>query len=244
MKTVIFIPTYNERENIGLLIEEILSSTPWEHEDIHILVVDDDSPDGTWEVVEKISNENSHVHILRRINERGRGSAGVAGIHWAMNQGAEYLIEMDADFSHQVKYIPDFLHIIPSYDVLLGSRFVAGGADLRDGVFRHLFTRLANIYIRVLLHIPIHDCTSGYRCFRLSVFRSIDLDGLASLDQTYVSEGYILLYLLFKKGASMGEIPIVFEDRRKGNSSLNYKVILRGFFTILLFRLFKSRKFI
>src|SRR3990167_9503485 len=152
MKTYVMIPTYNERENIGNLIREILNlKIP----DLH--VVDDNSPDGTSEIVKNLSKEHPEVELLLRTTERGRGSAGIAGFKYALEQGADCVVEMDADFSHHPKYIPSFLEAIQEADMVIGSRFVGGGKDVNRGIVRRVITSLAGVYVRLLLGLRIKD---------------------------------------------------------------------------------------
>src|SRR3990167_6927980 len=147
MKTIVMIPTYNERDNISPLLEQILKID----RDIEVLVVDDNSPDGTWRIVEDMSEKESRVHLLLRKRRKGRGVAGIDGLKYALEKGADYIIEMDADFSHNPKYIPEFLNAVKDYDVVIGSRFVKGGQDKDRGLMRRLITKLAGMYVRMLL---------------------------------------------------------------------------------------------
>ncbi|MCK4648207.1 glycosyltransferase, partial [bacterium] len=158
MKTMVTILTYNERENIGPLLNEMMKLK----ENIKVLVVDDDSPDGTWRIVEDYSKKNPRIHLLRRTSERGRGLAGIAGFKYALENEADYIIEMDGDLSHDPKYIPEFLKKIEDCDVVIGSRLVPGGGEVGRGFLRRLITRLAAIYVRTLLGFRVTDPTSGY----------------------------------------------------------------------------------
>jgi len=235
MKTMVMIPTYNERENIERLIKSILAL---KIEDLHILVVDDNSPDGTTEVVANLSKIYSNVHLLRREKLKGRGAAGKDGFKYAFNWGADYIIEMDADFSHDPKYIPDFLNAIKDYDVVLGSRFIKGGKDVGRGLIRQLVSLLGNIYVRRVLNIKIHDCSSGYRCFRRKVLETINLDNTISLGPAVVHE---FLYKSILYGFKIREIPIIFVDRRREQSKFNYRIMLEGFLMVLILKFLFSR---
>lgn len=224
------IPTYNERENIGKLIQEILHlNIP----DLHVVVVDDNSPDGTAGEVKKYITMHPEVELLLRTTNRGRGSAGVAGFQYTLDHGAECVVEMDADFSHHPRYIPDMLNAIQNADLVIGSRFVSGGRDVNRGIVRRLVTFLAGVYVRILLGLKINDVSSGYRCFRRKVLEDIQLDSMISTGPSIVSE---VFYKAHVKGFSIREIPIEFEDRIHGETKLNYKVLLKTLLMVLKFK--------
>lgn len=230
MKTYVMIPTYNERENIGKLILEILHL---EIPDLHVVVVDDNSPDGTAGEVKKYITMHPEVELLLRTTNRGRGSAGVAGFQYTLDHGAECVVEMDADFSHHPRYIPDMLNAIQNADLVIGSRFVSGGRDVNRGIVRRLVTFLAGVYVRILLGLKINDVSSGYRCFRRKVLEDIQLDSMISTGPSIVSE---VFYKAHVKGFSIREIPIEFEDRIHGETKLNYKVLLKTLLMVLKFK--------
>ncbi len=224
------IPTYNERENIGNLIQEILNlNIP----DLHIVVVDDNSPDGTSEVVRNLSGKHPEVELLLRTMERGRGSAGIAGFKYALDRGADAVIEMDADFSHHPKYIPRLLEALQDADLVIGSRFIRGGKDVKRGIARRVITLLAGIYVRVILGLKIRDVSSGYRCFKRKVLEAIELDSVISTGPSIVSEVFYRAHL---KGFSIREIPIEFEDRQHGQTKLNYKILIKTLLMVLQFK--------
>ncbi|NUO07251.1 MAG: polyprenol monophosphomannose synthase [Candidatus Brocadia sp.] len=230
MKTYVMIPTYNERENIENLTREILNlKIP----DLHIVVVDDNSPDGTSEAVKKASKEHPEVELLLRITERGRGSAGIAGFKYALDHGADSVVEMDADFSHHPKYIPRLLEALQDADLVIGSRFTRGGEDVNRGIARRVITLLAGIYVRVLLGLQIKDVSSGYRCFKRKVLEAIELDSMISTGPSIVSEVFYRAHL---KGFSIKEIPIKFEDRTRGQTKLNYKIFVKTLLMVLKFK--------
>jgi len=229
MKTMVMIPTYCEAENIERLIGQILGYAS----QVDILVVDDNSPDGTGQIIDKLSAENPRVHILHRKKLRGRGLAGIAGLRYALNWGAEAVVEMDADFSHDPKYLPALLEGLNEADVVLGSRFVRGGADVGRGWLRHAITVFANWYIRLVLKIKIKDCTSGYRIFKREVLETIDVDSLISRGPAIVQE---ILYSSILSGFRVKEVPIVFIDRQRGSSNFNFKIMFEGFIMIPILR--------
>jgi dolichol-phosphate mannosyltransferase len=219
MKAMAMIPTYNEALNIEPLLREILSQGP----DVGAVVVDDNSPDGTASIVERLRKEDPRVHLILRKNERGRGTAGVAGFKYAVAQGVELVIEMDADFSHQPSYIPFFLSQMDDCDLLIGSRLVAGGGEKGRHFLRQRITRMANAYIRLILGLPIRDCTSGYRVFRRQVLQAIELDQLMSKGPPIVEE---VLYKAYKRGFRIREVPYILEERKAGESTFNRKIML------------------
>jgi dolichol-phosphate mannosyltransferase len=225
MKIMVMVPTYNEAENIGRLAAEVFRHAP----EVEMLIVDDSSPDGTGRIADRLAEENPRVHVLHRKKMRGRGLAGIAGLRYCLNGGAEAIVEMDADFSHDPKYLPQLISGLHQADVVLGSRFVPGGADVGRGWVRHAITVLANCYIRLVLGIRIRDCTSGYRAFRRNVLETIDVDTLISRGPAIVQE---ILYSSLLSGFSVLEIPIVFVDRQRGASSFNLRIMLEGFLMV------------
>lgn len=227
MKKIVVIPTYNESENIVNLINQI---NKLEINDMHILIVDDNSPDGTADLVRKISKKNNNVHLLSRTADRGRGSAGIAGFKKALEIGGDIICEMDADFSHNPKYLPDLINKLRDCDVTIGSRFVSGGSDEDRPFLRRLLTILANFYIRVLLGLKVGDCNSGYRCFRRDVLQKINLDKITSRGPSIVQE---ILYKAHLAGFSIKEIPIEFVERKEGKSKLGLRHLYKGYTMVL-----------
>ncbi|MHB8483339.1 MAG: polyprenol monophosphomannose synthase [Nitrospiria bacterium] len=226
---MVMIPTYNESQNIFSLLDKLLSVDS----SLHIVVVDDHSPDGTWKIVEDLSRKDSRIHLIHRIGRKGRGSAGIEGFQYAIGKGAETIVEMDSDFSHNPVYIPSFLKEIKQVDIVIGSRSIPGGGETGRGFLRRFITRGANFYIRLVLGIKIKDCTSGYRMFRRKALQEINLSSLVSTGPSIVQE---ILYKAFLKGFSMKEVPILFEERAAGKSTFNFKIILNSFYMILKFR--------
>ena len=229
MNIVVVIPTYNERESIESLIREVLSLSL----ELNILVVDDNSPDGTGAIVAKLAEESPKVRLLTRKKRKGRGSAGVDGFKKGLEMGADLIIEMDADFSHHPRHIPDIVANANNYHVVLGSRFVAGGADRDRGMLRQMVTRLAGLYVRTSLGIRIRDVSSGYRCFRREVFEKVDLDDMISAGPAIVLE---ILYKVCLNGFSVKEVPIIFEDRRQGQTKLDTITLLETLVMVLRLR--------
>ncbi|HRZ87089.1 MAG TPA: glycosyltransferase [bacterium] len=214
MKTVVVIPTYNEKENIRRLINRILRRVP----DTHILIVDDNSPDDTEKIVEEISADNPQVHILERKDKRGYGSACVDGFKEAMRIGADLIIGMDGDFSHNPRFIPAMIQESFRSDVVIGSRMIPGGMQVRRSFIRRYTTLFANLYVRAVMGRDVRDWTSGFRCYTRRALEKIGLDSIVSEDISVLEE---MLYACARRGCVISEVPIVFVERRKGQSKLN-----------------------
>lgn len=228
-KIMAMLPTYNEALNISPLIDELLKI----HPGMEVVVVDDNSPDGTWKIVQERSKKDERIHLVHRMNEKGRGSAGIAGFKYAVEKGADFIIEMDADFSHNPKFIQAFLEVADDYDVIVGSRLVKGGGEFGRSLARTIITHLANAYIRFILGIPLKDCTSGYKVFKRQVLQKIDLDKMTSNGPAIVQE---VLYACQKNGFKFVEVPIMFEERRAGKSTFSIRIMISGLLSVLKFR--------
>ncbi len=235
-KVVAVIPTYNEKENIEELIRRLRGLR---HHNLSILVVDDDSPDGTAQIVKKVMKKYKNVHLLLRKKRKGRGYAGRAGFIQALKKGADIIIEMDADLSHDPKYIPKMLSAIESSDVVLGSRLVKGGKDIGRSLLRQIITKGANLYIRLLLDLRVKDCNSGFRAFRKEVFNRVKTQNLFSEGPAIVQE---LLYKCHLAKCRIREVPIEFVDRTRGESSLTLRKLIKGYTTVLLLKYKKLTK--
>lgn len=220
MKTCITVPTYNEAENIADLLTQIRQIVPH----AEILVIDDNSPDKTGQIAAQMGETDPKIHVLIRTKERGRGSAGRDGFLWALRHGAELIVEMDADFSHHPRYLPAILQAAQQFDVVLGSRYVEGGREEGRPASRQWITKFAGAFLRRVLGVAVKDPSSGFRCWRREVLQALDLVNLTSTGPSIVSE---LLFKARLKGFSMGEVPIVFEDRVKGDSKLDSKTLFR-----------------
>src|SRR5215469_4382531 len=233
MKTLLIIPTYNEVENLPPLLKEIVKYAP----ETDILIVDDNSPDGTGELADKISRENASVHVLHRAGKLGLGTAYIEGFKYAIEHSYDAAFEMDADFSHDPRYLPDFLKAIENADLVIGSRYIPGGDTPNWSMLRRLISGGGNIFARLVLGIPVHDCTAGYRCYRRNVLESIDLHTIQSQGYAFQVE---LAYRVMQKGFKIVETPIVFMDRRVGKSKMSRKIIIEGFTYVLKARFSKQ----
>jgi dolichol-phosphate mannosyltransferase len=228
--TTIVVPTYNEKQNIERLISALLEAGP----DVEVLVVDDNSPDHTAEYVESIAANNPRVRLITRSGKMGLGSAYITGFKDALARGAETVIQMDADFSHDPRYISDFREAIEGNDLVVGSRYVRGVNVVNWPIDRLLLSYFANLYTRVITGLPIHDATSGFKCFRREVLESIDLDEI-------ISDGYCfqieMTFRAWRKGFRIEEIPIVFVERHSGTSKMSKHIIWEAIWKVWWFRL-------
>lgn len=230
MKTLIIIPTYNECENLRPLLDEIFSYAP----QTDILIVDDNSPDGTGKLADEIHGEDPRVLVLHRAGKLGLGTAYVAGFEYSIQQQYDAAFEMDADFSHDPKYLPDFLKAIEQADLVIGSRYVPGGSTPNWSFGRRCISGFGNIFARFFLRIPVKDCTAGFRCYRREVLESIDVDTLQSQGYAFQVE---LAYRVMKQGFTIAEIPITFMDRRVGTSKMSRKIVIEAFTFVMRARL-------
>jgi len=221
MKIVAVLPTWNESDNILPLIDELLKVS----RHLEVLVVDDNSPDGTWKIVAERATNDKRVHLLHRKHDRGRGTAGIAGFRRAVDMGADFVVEMDADWSHHPRFLRRLLKSARKADVVIGSRLVRGGGETGRSPIRTLITRSANLYLRLLLRLPVRDCTSGYRVFSRSILMRFDWPRLRSKGPAIVQE---ILVTARAAGATFKEVPILFEERRAGTSTFNSKIMLAG----------------
>jgi dolichol-phosphate mannosyltransferase len=226
MRSLIIIPTYNERDNLRPLLEQIFAFAP----DTDLLIVDDNSPDGTGELADETAQTNARVHVLHRPGKLGLGTAYIAGFRYAVEQGYDVAFEMDADFSHDPRYLPDFLKAIEEADLVIGSRYVQGGGTPNWSLLRRFISGGGNTFARFMLRLPIHDCTAGFRCYRRRVLESIDLDTIESQGYAFQVE---LAYRVYKHGFKIVETPIIFKDRRVGKSKMSRKIFIEGFTWVL-----------
>jgi dolichol-phosphate mannosyltransferase len=218
-RALVIVPTYNERENIRRLIESVLMQDAR----IDILVVDDGSPDGTGALVDEIVAANDRVHVLHRPRKMGLGTAYIAGFRWALAREYDYVLEMDADFSHDPMHLPQFLQAIEQADLVLGSRYQQGRVTVVNWpIARLILSYCANIYARAITGLPVWDATGGFKCFRRSVLEAIDLDRVRSNGYAFQIE---MSFRAWKRNFRIAEIPIVFVDRTEGTSKMSKSIV-------------------
>lgn len=229
-RALIIFPTYNERDNIEKIVHAVLPMDPR----IHVLVVDDNSPDGTGEVADRLAAAESKVHVLHREKKEGLGRAYIAGFKWALDQGFDFIFEMDADFSHGPEYLRDFLREIQHFDLVLGSRYISGVNVINWPMSRLLLSYFANKYTHWVTGLPLKDATGGFKCFRRKVLESIDLDDIHSSGYAFQIE---MSMRAWKKKFTIKEIPIIFVDRIAGQSKMNKKIVREAIWMVWLLRL-------
>jgi len=219
MKALVVIPTYNERHNIGRIVPMVLQQDP----ELHVLVVDDSSPDGTAEVVKALRETEPRVHLLEREGKLGLGTAYIAGFQWALAEtDAQFVFEMDADFSHDPAAIPEFLEIIKDCDLVVGSRYVNGITVMNWPLSRLFLSVFANYYAAFVTGLPLKDCTGGFKCFRRRTLQGLPLESVHSDGYSFQIE---LNYHAWRRGFRIREIPIVFSDRVVGESKMSRRII-------------------
>jgi len=217
-KALIIFPTYNEKENI----EKIVAASLEQDERIEVLIVDDNSPDGTGRIADKMASENDRIHVQHRREKSGLGTAYIHGFKWAIEHGYDYVFEMDADFSHHPRYLPDFLKAIEDNDLVLGSRYISGVNVINWPMSRLLLSYYANVYSRLVTGLPVRDATGGFKCFRREVLEAIDLDAVKSNGYTFQIEMSMRAWV---RKFRIKEIPIVFTDREQGTSKMSKKIV-------------------
>jgi dolichol-phosphate mannosyltransferase len=226
LETLVIIPTYNERENIESVISKVFGLGV----DAGVLVVDDNSPDGTGDFVADVAKSSDRVHLLRRPGKMGLGSAYIAGFKWALqNTEAQFVFEMDADSSHDPNAIPQFLEAVKEADLVLGSRYLDGITVMNWPLSRLILSVGANIYTRIVTGMPVRDATGGFKCFRRAVLESLPLDDIKSDGYSFQIE---VNHYVWKKGFRIKEIPIVFVDRVVGASKMSRRIIWEAAFLV------------
>ncbi len=230
MKSIIIIPTYNEKENIGKLIEEIRKL----NRDFHILIIDDNSPDGTGRIADGLAKKYPEVFVIHRPAKLGLGTAYITGFKYALENNYDLVFTMDADFSHQPKYLIDLLEKAKEYDLVIGSRYIKDGGIQNWPLHRFILSQGANIYVRMVTRLPVFDSTGGFNCYRREVLEKIELDKI-------ISDGYAfqieIKYRLWKKGFFLKEVPITFIDRTHGTSKISKRIIFQALFLVWKLRL-------
>ena len=222
MTIYVILPTYNERANIGIIVSRLFAQCP----ELHVLVVDDNSPDGTSQVVSGLQATYPHLELLCRKNERGFGTAYLAGFrHVLRNGSADAILMMDADLSHNPEHIPAMLDQIAHCDAVIGSRYTQGGAVAGWELWRRVLSRAGNAYIRAITQMPFHDCTSGFILIRTDLLRRLDLSGIGSSGYAFLME---LKFTMWRSNARISEAPITFHNRAEGESKLSGHIVSEG----------------
>jgi dolichol-phosphate mannosyltransferase len=229
-RALVIVPTYNEAKNLAQIVPAILRQDPR----LEILVVDDNSPDGTGDIADRMAQAKSRVHVLHRQAKEGLGRAYLAGFRWGLQQNYDVLFEMDADFSHDPTFLPAFLRAIEDADLVLGSRYATGVNVINWPISRLLLSLGANFYARVITGLPLTDSTGGFKCFRRGVLEAIDLDQVRSNGYTFQIE---MSFRAWRKGFRLKEIPIIFHDRVEGHSKMSKGIVREAIWMVWWLRL-------
>ena len=225
-RALVLLPTYNEKDNIEKISRQVIAI---DHR-IEVLIVDDNSPDGTGQIADRLAAENPRIKVLHRTGKQGLGRAYIAGFHYGIEKKYDYIFEMDADFSHQPKYLADHLKNIQTCDISLGSRYIKGGGIENWPKMRWAISYYANVYSRVVTGLPVRDATGGFKCFRRRVLESLDLDNIRSNGYSFQIEVSFRAWL---HGFKIQETPIVFVEREAGHSKFSKKIIYEAVFMVL-----------
>ncbi len=225
MKSIVIIPTYDELNNLKKLVPEILSLYP----DLDILIVDDNSPDGTWKFVQELSKENPRLKLIRRKGKLGLGTAYVEGYKYMLKNNYDVAFQMDADYSHDPKEIENFKKYLDDYDLIIGSRYIQGVNVINWPMQRLLLSYFANYYTKIITGLPLKDSTGGYKCFKREVLESINLDEIKSNGYAFQIE---MNYKAWLKGFKLKEVSIIFMDRVAGTSKMSKKIVKEAIFRV------------
>jgi dolichol-phosphate mannosyltransferase len=226
VRSVICLPTYNERENLGRMIAALRGL---DLDDLHVLVIDDNSPDGTGKIADQLAADDDHVHVLHRERKEGLGPAYLAGFRRALELDADLIFEMDCDFSHDPADVPRLAAATENADLVLGSRYVRGGGIRNWGFVRRFISRAGSLYAQVLLQLGVRDLTGGFKCYRREVLETIDLDGISSLGYAFQIE---TTYRALRAGFRVVEVPITFADREVGGSKMSRGIVLEAIWKV------------
>ncbi|HZR51461.1 MAG TPA: polyprenol monophosphomannose synthase [Streptosporangiaceae bacterium] len=229
-RVAVIMPTYNERQNLETIVARVRSAVP----DADLLVVDDNSPDGTGKIADELAETDPHVHVLHRTEKAGLGKAYIAGFGWALDSGYDVIIEMDADGSHQPEHLPSMIGALRTderagADLAIGSRWVRGGKVVNWPKSREALSRCANIYVRIMLGMGVNDATAGFRAYRAGTLRAIDLGDVESTGYSFQVD---LTVRVFQAGLKIVEIPITFVEREHGASKMSRSIILEAFWRV------------
>ena len=224
---LVIIPTYNEREALPAILTRVRAAVP----EAHILVADDNSPDGTGAIADEWVAKDPHVHVMHRLGKEGLGAAYLAGFAWGLQQGYDVLVEMDADGSHQPEQLPRLLDELRRADLVLGSRWIPGGATQNWSKSRQILSQGGNYYTRAMLGMPVHDATGGYRAFKASTLRALDLHEVASQGYCFQVD---LAWRAFQRGLTVREVPITFVEREAGTSKMSKKIVAEALWRVTI----------
>jgi dolichol-phosphate mannosyltransferase len=224
-RIVVIIPTYNETLTLPTIVARVRSAVP----EAHVLVIDDNSPDGTGALADSIAADDSNVEVMHRRGKEGLGAAYLAGFAWALDAGYDVIVEMDADGSHQPEQLPDLLAALRDADLVLGSRWVTGGGVVNWPKSREILSRGGNAYTRFMLGVPLRDATGGYRAFRASTLRSLDLDEVASQGYCFQVD---LAWRAVQRGMRVTEVPITFVERTAGTSKMSQRIVVEALWRV------------
>jgi dolichol-phosphate mannosyltransferase len=224
-RVAVIIPTYNERDNLELIVTRLRAAVPA----VDILIVDDNSPDGTGEIADKLAASDNQIHVMHRQGKSGLGTAYIAGFRWALGNGYGVMVEMDADGSHDPADLPEILTALGSADLVVGSRYVPGGTVVNWPKSREVLSRGANVYVRLMLGIAVHDATGGYRAYRAQTLRDINLDEVDS--QGYCFQIDLTLRVI-SQGGTVAEVPITFTERARGASKMSQAIIVEALWRV------------
>lgn len=230
MRAIVLVPTYNERNNLTELVEKVRQYAPG----LHILIIDDNSPDGTGELADQLAQRYSgEVFVLHRTSKEGLGRAYVDGFAQVLGKGYDYILQMDADLSHDPAHLPNFFKNIQDHDLVIGSRYLNGISVVNWDLKRLMLSKLASSYVRFVTRMPFSDTTSGFNCWRREALASIGFENAFSSGYVFLVE---MKYKAFRKGFNVAEVPIIFVERKNGNSKLDWRVMLEGIWGVLRLR--------
>ncbi|SRR6266536_481160 len=230
MRCLVVLPTYNERENLSPIIESIQQHAP----SAHVLVVDDNSPDGTGALADELSTKRpDKIFVLHRPRKEGLGPAYVAGFKFALAHDYDVIVQMDADFSHDPKFLPLLFEQLADSDVVIGSRYIKGISVVNWDLKRLMLSKAATFYVRTLTRMPVTDATTGFKCWRRSALEAIDFENIFSNGYVFLAE---MSYQAFRKNLRVTEVPIIFVERRLGRSKFNWRIIAEGFWGVIRMR--------
>lgn len=222
---LVVIPTFDEKESLPLITARVRESVP----QAHVLVADDNSPDGTGDIADKLAIDDDHIHVLHRAGKQGLGAAYLAAFEWALERDYDVVVEMDADGSHQPEQLPRLLDALGTADLVLGSRWVQGGSAVNWPKSREAISRCGNFYTRVALRVPLRDATGGYRAFRASALRSLDLSDVQSQGYCFQVD---LAWRAVQRGLRVREVPITFVEREFGTSKMSQKIVAEALWRV------------